>query len=249
MRMIDEIVTRLTKFTVKDAKDGFWQKRLDTESRYKTTFNTPFGRYRWNRMPFGISSAPEVWQRTMHEFVVDLNGVEVIADYFLIAGFGDTEEEVLRSLETNERAFFEKCRRWNLKLNRKKVKRCQSSVRFMGHLLTSEGLKADPEKIQAILEMPEPGDITALKRFLGMNNYLSKYLVRLSDMTESLRRLDDKDVEFQWTNSHTAAMEAVKFLPSWTNVREPVTELRASLLYLSARFNVHHYNRTTVLVC
>ena len=213
MPTIDEVVTRLTKakkFTVMDAKDGFWQKRLDTESSYKTTFNTPFGRYRWNRMPFGISSAPEVWQRTMHEFVEDLNGVEVIADDFLIAGFGDTEEEVLRSLETNERAFFEKCRKWNLKLNRKKVKRCQSSVRFMGHLLTSEGLKADPEKIQAILEMPEPGDITALKRFLGMINYLSKYLVRLSDMTESLRRLDDKDVEFQWTNSHTAAMDAVK---------------------------------------
>ena len=67
----------------------------------------------------------------MHEFVQYLNGIEVVADDFLIAGFGDTEEEEgLRSLETNERAFFEKCRWWNLKLNRKKVKRCQSSVRF-----------------------------------------------------------------------------------------------------------------------
>ena len=73
---------------------GFWQKRLDTESSYKTTFNTPFGRYRWKRMPFGISSAPEVWQRTMHEFVEDLEGVEVIADDFLIAGFGSTDHEV-----------------------------------------------------------------------------------------------------------------------------------------------------------
>ena len=166
MPTIDEVVTRLIKakkFTVMDAKDGFWQKRLDTESSYKTTFNTPFERYRWHRMQYGISSASEGWQRTIHEFVEDLNGVEVIADDFLIAGFGDTEDEVIRSLETNERAFFEKCRRWNLKLNRKKVKRCQSSARFMGHLLTSEGLKADPEKIQAILEMPEPGDITALK--------------------------------------------------------------------------------------
>ena len=141
----------------------------------------------------------------------------------------ETEEEVLRSLETNERAFFEKCRRWNLKLNRKKVKRCQSSVRFMGHLLTSDGLKADPEKIQAILEMPEPGDITALRRFLGMINYLPKYLVRLSDMTESLRRLDDKDVEFQWTNSHTAAMDALKKalteapVLSYYDVTKPVT--------------------------
>ena len=65
MPTFDEVVTRLTKatkFTVTDAKHGFWQKRLDTESSYKTTSNTPFGRYRWNRVQFGISSAPEVWQ-------------------------------------------------------------------------------------------------------------------------------------------------------------------------------------------
>ena len=110
MPTIEEVTTRLTnakKFTVLDAKDGFWQRRLDTESSYKTTFNTPFGHFRWNRMPFGISSAPEVWQR-VHEFVEDLDGVEVITDYFLIAGSGKTEDEVLRSLEANERAFFEK---------------------------------------------------------------------------------------------------------------------------------------------
>ena len=112
----------------------------------------------------------------MHEFVEDLDGIEVIADDFLIAGFGKTEDEVLRSLDENERAFFEKCRTWNFKLNRQKVKRCQSSVRFMGHLLTSDGLKADSEKIQAIIEMSEPCDITALKRFLGMVNYLLKYM-------------------------------------------------------------------------
>ena len=90
----------------------------------------------------------------MYEFVEDLNGVKFIADDFIIAGFGGTEDEVVRSLDTNERAFLDKCRRWNLKLNRKKVMRCQSSIRFMVHLLTPE--KDDPEKIQAILEMPEP---------------------------------------------------------------------------------------------
>ena len=109
MPTIEEVATRLSKakkFTVLDAKDGFWQKKLDRESSYKTTFNTPFGRYRWLRMPFGISSAPEVWQRTMHEFVEGLHGVEVIADDFVIAGFGDTDEEANKSLEDNKRSFF-----------------------------------------------------------------------------------------------------------------------------------------------
>ena len=109
------------------------------------------------------------------------------------------------------------------------MKLCQTSVRFMGHLLTSEGLKADPEKIQAIIGMSQPADITALKRFLGMVNYLSKYMPRLSDMTEPLRRLDDKDVEFQWTNTHTTAMEVIKKAVTATpvlcfyDVSKPVT--------------------------
>ena len=148
---VEEVATRLSqakKFTVVDAKDGFWQKRLDTESSYRTTLNTPFGRYRWNRIPFGICSAPEVWQRTMHESVEDLEGVEVIADDFLIAGFGTSDEVntslVNTSLERHERALFEKCRLWNLKLNRAKVRRHQSSVKFMGHLLTPQGLRPDP---------------------------------------------------------------------------------------------------------
>ena len=118
-------------------------------------------------MPFGICSAPEVWQRTMHEFVEDLEGVEVIADDFLIARFGSTDQLVNNSFERHEHAFLEKCHLWNLKLNHAKVKQHQSSVKFMGHLLTSQGLRPDPEKIQAILQMPDPEDVTVLKRFLG----------------------------------------------------------------------------------
>ena len=75
-------------------------------------------------MPFGICSAPEVWQLTLHEFGEE--GVEVIADDFLIAGFGN--REVNNSLERHERAFIEKCRLWILKFNRAKVKRHLSSV-------------------------------------------------------------------------------------------------------------------------
>lgn len=173
MRTIEEVANRLNRaklFTVVNAKDGFWQKRLDIESSYKTTFNTSFGRYRWLRMPLGISSAPEVWQRIMHEFIEGLQGVEVIADDFIIAGFGDTKEEAYRSLEQKERSFFTRCREWNLKLNRDKVKRAQTNVRFMGHQLTPEGLKPEPAKVEAITAMPEPDHVTVLKRFLGMVN-------------------------------------------------------------------------------
>ena len=202
---IEEVTTRLAgakKFTVCDAKDGFHQIQLDEESSFLTTFNTPFGRYRWTRLPFGISSAPEVWQRRMHEFVEGLEGVEVIADDFLIAGFGNTDEEVNATLDRNERAFLKKCREWNLKLNRDKLKRAEPTVAFMGHVLTAEGLKPDPAKVEAILEMPPPTDVKGVKRFLGMVNYLAKFMPLLSDMTQPLRKLEDKEVEWCWLKQH-----------------------------------------------
>jgi len=105
-------------------------------------------------MPFGICSAPDVWQRTLHDFVEDLEGVEVIADDFLIARFGNTEIKVNQRLERNERTFLQRCRLWNLKLSRIKVCRQQSRVKFMK--FTSQGRKPDPEEIKAILQMPEP---------------------------------------------------------------------------------------------
>lgn len=80
----------------------------------------------------------------------------------------------------------------------------------MGHLLTSEDLKADPSKVEAILEMPSPSDVKRLKRFLGMVNYLAKFLPLLPDMTEPLRRLEDKEIECCWLEQQQKAFDTVK---------------------------------------
>ena len=80
----------------------------------------------------------------------------------------------------------------------------------MRHLLTPQGLKGDPTKIEALIAMPEPEDVLALKRFLGMVNYLSKFMPHVSDMSEPLRRLEDKDVEWQWLKQHSIAFHTAK---------------------------------------
>lgn len=129
---------------------------------------------------------------------------------FLITGFGATDTEFNASLKKNEHAFLQKCREWNLTLNKMNFKRAQTEVRFMGHLLTPEGLKADPSKVEAILEMPPPSDVKGLKRFFGMVNYLAKFLPLLSDMTEPLRRLDDKEVEWCWLEQHQKVFTTIK---------------------------------------
>ena len=121
----DDISSRLhgaKVFSVLDAKTGFWHVLLDEESSFMTTFNTPYGRYRWLRMPFGIASAPEEWQRRMHEIIEGLRGVEVIADDFLIIGFGETQQDAIKDHDANLTKFLQRAREKGLKLNPEKTK-------------------------------------------------------------------------------------------------------------------------------
>ena len=142
MPTIEEIVARLpraTIFSVLDAKSGYWQVKLSEESCKLTTFNTPFGRYYWKRMPFGIKLAPEVWQRKAHEFI-ELDGVEVVMDDFLVVGCGDTVEEAIVNHDQNLFALFDRARERNLKMNPEKIKLRKQEVPFIGHLLTPQVL-------------------------------------------------------------------------------------------------------------
>ena len=201
MPTIEEVATRLNgakMFSVFDASNGFWQVELDQVSSLLTlftTFNTPFGRYCWKRMLFGINIAPEVWQRKMQELVEGLHGVEVIADDFVVVGFGNTPEEWNADHDRNVRAFLERCREKNLRLKKEKAQLRKTEVAFIGHILTPDGLKPDPKKVEAINDMPHPTDVQSLRRFLGMINYLAKFLPGLSDETEVLRKLTEKEGE------------------------------------------------------
>ena len=218
---LDDILPQLAKarvYTVVDAKDGFHQVQLDKPSSYLTTFWTPFGRYRYQRMPFGISSAPEEFQRRMHLIVQDLPGVEVIADDILIYGCGETAEQYMQDHDANLKRLLQRAREQNLKLNRKKVKLRLDTVSYMGHLLTSEGLRPDPMKVRAITEMPQPRDKKAVERLLGCVNYLSRYLPKLAEVVAPLRKLTEKSTSFYWQSQQQQSFEQVKKLVTTTPV-------------------------------
>lgn len=87
----------------------------------------------------------------------------------------------------NVRAFLDRCCEGNRKLNQKKVQLRQQEVPFIGHLLIPDGLKPNPQKVEVIVEMPDLIDVQSLRRFLGMVNYLAKFVPRLSEDTEVLR--------------------------------------------------------------
>ena len=210
---IEDISTRLEGakvFTKCDVRNGFWHVQLDEESSYLTTFHTPFGRYRWKRLPFGINSAPEVFQRKMHELIEGLEGVEVIADDFLIVGFGKTLDEAIRSHDKNLLKFLERCEERGVVLNITKLKLRQKEVPFIGHIASDRGLLVDPTKVRAISEMPAPKDKAAVQRLLGMAQYLSKFLPHLSDMTKPLRELTQKNVTWFWGTAQEEALEDLR---------------------------------------
>ena len=187
--MIEDVLPKLTKakiLTVLDTINGYWQVQLDEESSYLTTMWTPCGHVRWLRMPFGIMSASEEFQYHMCEIFGDLPGTEVIADDILIFGSRETMEEAIADHDSNLIRVLECACMKGVKFNKEKMKLRQDSVRYMGHLLTADGLKADPEKVKAVLNMPKPTNVKEVQRLVGFVNYLAKFLPQLSTVCEPL---------------------------------------------------------------
>ena len=197
-------------FSKADLKDGFLQIELDEESSKLTTFQSPWGRYRWLRLPFGVSPAPEYFQMKFHQNLEGLKGVYDIADDVRIVGKRATHEEALKDHDRNLTNFLECCRERNIKLNKAKFEVKCREVPFIGHVLSSEGLKPDPAKIEAIIKMDKPGDVAGVQRIVGMVKYLSKFLQGLSEMCEPLRRLTHKDATWIWSSEQEKAFEKIK---------------------------------------
>lgn len=188
-------------FTKLAVRNGFWHVKLDDSSSDLTTFNTPFGRYRWKRMPFGIRSAPEVFQRRMHELIEGMPHVEVVA---VVVGYGETMEQATQDHDKTPMAFLQLCQDRGLKLNTEKLKLRQIQVSFIGHVATGDGLQVDPAKVKAIRDMP------GVQRLLGLAQYLSKFLPNLSDITKPLRELTQQDTEWCWDDAQNTALNQLK---------------------------------------
>ena len=177
-------------------------------SSFLTIMQAPFGRYRWLRMPYGISSAPEEYQRRQHEVLEGLNNIENVADDILVFGCGDADEEAEADHDHCVLELLQRCWEKQLKLNRRKVQFKVKSVKFMGHSLTRDGLRADPDKITAVTEMLEPKDKQGVQRYVGMVNYLSKFCPHLSDVIKPLRDCVTK--EFVWGRAQMEAFTKSK---------------------------------------
>eukprot|EP00117_Sycon_ciliatum_P026714 scpid19450/ scgid21866/ Transposon Ty3-I Gag-Pol polyprotein; Gag3-Pol3; Transposon Ty3-2 TYA-TYB polyprotein; Capsid protein; p24; Spacer peptide p3; Nucleocapsid protein p11; Ty3 protease; p16; Spacer peptide J; Reverse transcriptase/ribonuclease H; p55; Integrase p52; Integrase p49 len=206
---VDEINAQLdgaTVFSVLDAESGFHQLPLADESRPFTTFATHKGLFRFKRLPFGIACAPEIFQRVVSDILAGLPGVVVYIDDILIYARNRQEHDermaaVLRRLsEANLRLNWEKCR----------VR--QSEIKYLGHWLSKDGVRPDGDKLLAIQQLQLPQTLTDVRRFLGMVTYLGKFIPQLSQTTEPLRKLAQRQpfvVDDELTAAFTDAKTAV----------------------------------------
>lgn len=150
MLRVEEIVSRMlhTKyFSVLDANQGFWKIKLDQESSKPCRMNTVIGRYCFVHLPFGISSASEVFQRSIAQMIEGLKGVVNIIDDLLV--WGDSIKEPHHILIQ----LLKRARYNNLKLNRNKCKIRMKEIKYIGHTLSAQGLKPDEEKIKAVKQI------------------------------------------------------------------------------------------------
>ncbi|GBL65032.1 Transposon Ty3-I Gag-Pol polyprotein, partial [Araneus ventricosus] len=211
----DDIISRLEGkkiFSVVDLKDGFWHVPLDEVSSEICTFNTPFGRYKFNKMPFGIASAPEIFQKRNQKLFGDIEGVEIYFDDIIVAGNDEASHDAIMS------KVLERARSVNIKFNPDKLQYRVSEVKYVGQIISKSGIKPDPGHIKAIVEMPTPKSKTEVRRLLGMINFLSKFIPNVSKVTAPLREIIHENVEFNWGKEQEMSFENIKELLTKTPI-------------------------------
>ena len=201
-----------TVFTKLDARSGYWAIELDEESSQLTAFNSPFGRYRFRRLPFGIRLAQDLFQKKMDEVLDGLAGVLNIADDICVHGKDKAEHT------TRLRALMTRAEEKGLKFNPNKCAVGLQEVSFFGHVYTAAGVSPDPRKVEAIKGIERPVNAKQLQSFLGLCTYLSPFIPNFSACTHHLRQMLKNDAEFQYSPQAADDFEALKNMISSESV-------------------------------
>ena len=207
MPTIDDLVADLNGaivFSKLDLSSGYHQLELEPESRHITTFSTHVGLRRYKRLMFGINAASEIFQNAIEEILTGLPGCKNISDDIIVFGATTAEHD------QNLYGVLTRLQQHDVRLNKEKCSFSKSEVTFYGHIFSSEGLRADPEKIEAITNMSVPEDVSEVKSLLGMAQYVSRYIPEYATITAPLRALTKKETPWQWSVQQQQAFDKLK---------------------------------------
>ena len=206
---IEDLFANLKKgksFTTLDFSQAYQQLTLDEESRKCVVINTHKGLFKYTRLPYGISSAPGIFQRVMDNLLQGLSSVAVYLDDILVTGAMEEEhlstlEKVLGRLEMS-----------GLRVKKKKCQFMVPSVTYLGHQIDASGLHPLPDKVRAIEEARAPNNVTELKSYLGPLTYYGKFLPNLATQLAPLYQLLRKEHPWMWGQQQKKSFQTSKKL-------------------------------------
>jgi hypothetical protein len=209
MPLVEDVIDQLgrsTWFTALDLQSGFWQIRMAPEDMKKTALITKTGLYDWTVMPFGLKNATSTFTRTMSEVFKDLGNrfLKVFVDDLNV--HSESWGEHLQHIN----AVLCKLREVNLKLNPSKCCFAAKPITFLRHMVSREGIKPDPGKVEAVLRFPTPRSVTNVRSFLGLTGYYRKYVKGYSNITGPLFELTKRDAAFVWDRGCEQVYQALK---------------------------------------
>ena len=190
--------------SIVDAQSGYWNIKLDHASSLYITFNSAHGRYRFLWLSFGLICAQDIFQNKVDETFGDLPGVTGITDDIVIYGCN------LSDHDTNLKVVMERACETGLRFTADKCKIRCAEIPFIGQIICSNGLRPDPQKVEAISNMDPSTSLADLQTFLGMAQFLSHYLPILAAHSATLWDLTKRSSEFQWQPQHWLAEDKVK---------------------------------------
>ena len=193
-------------FSKLDAKNGYWSVVLDEESSRLTTFNSPFGRYCFLRMPFGLVMSQDVFQHRMDQILEKCPGTVSIADDIAVCGKTEAEHD------QNLHNLMEVAKQHGLVFNSGKSELKVSQIKFFGMMYDKDGVHPDPAKVKDIKSRCSPESKTELQEFLGMVTYMSPFIPKLAEHTANLRNLLKKGIDYVWSESHEREFRKIKGL-------------------------------------
>ena len=200
---IDEMFSKLggaTIFSTIDLHSGYYHIGLTQESRAKSAFVVPMGKWQFKHTPFGLSQAPAYFQLLIDKVLMGCSSFAMgYLDDIII--FSKTEEEHLQHLEE----IFVRLRKFGLKMKREKCSFFKKHIQYLGHLVSEKGFEPLPEKLESIRKMPAPRTAKEVKQFLGLIGYYRKFVPRFADISRPLTKLTCHNIVFEWTDQCSKA--------------------------------------------
>ena len=217
---IDEMFSKLggaTIFSTIDLHSGYYHIGLTRESRAKSAFVMPMGKWQFKHTPFGLSQAPAYFQLLIDKVLMGCSSfVMGYLDDIII--FSKTEEEHLQHLEE----IFVRLRKFGLKMKCEKCSFFKKHIQYLGHLVSERGFEPLPEKLESIHKMPAPRTAKEVKQFLGLIGYYRKFVPCFADISRPLTKLTHHNIVFEWTEQCSKAFKHLrKLLMEYPILRYP----------------------------